>query len=120
MAREWRKRLGRPGRAALSARWANVRLQGKGLLLGLRSALARLMKLGVALAQPVQGRFDPHNSLDAEADLLPFVRAKPLNQACRRSGNGGAGNEVPQVMCDIRSGLTSVSVEAVAAHFGWR
>ena len=28
MAREW-KRLGAPGRAALSARWANVRLQGK-------------------------------------------------------------------------------------------
>ena len=29
----------RPGRAALSARWTNVRLQGKGLLLGLRSPL---------------------------------------------------------------------------------
>jgi hypothetical protein len=39
----------RPGRAALSARWTNVRLQGKGLLLGLRSPLALLMKLDVAL-----------------------------------------------------------------------
>jgi hypothetical protein len=28
MAREW-KRLGAPGRAALSARWTNVRLQGR-------------------------------------------------------------------------------------------
>ena len=79
MARE-SKRVGRPGRAALSARWTNVRLQGKGLLLGLRSPLALLIKLGVALAQPVQSRFDPHHGLDAEADLFPFVRAKPLNQ----------------------------------------
>jgi hypothetical protein len=39
----------RPGRAALSARWTNVRLQDKVLLLGLRSPLALLMKLGVAL-----------------------------------------------------------------------
>jgi hypothetical protein len=38
------------------------------------------MKLGVALAQPVQSRFDPHHGLDAEADLFPFVRAKHLNQ----------------------------------------
>ena len=45
MAREWRH-LGAPGRAALSARWTNVRLQGNSLLLGLRSPLALLMKLG--------------------------------------------------------------------------
>ena len=57
----------RPGRAALSARWTNVRLQGKGLLLGLRSLLVVLMKLRFALAQPVQSRFDPHHGLDAEA-----------------------------------------------------
>jgi hypothetical protein len=41
----------RPGRTALSARWTNVRLQGKGLLLGLGNPLALLMKLGVALAR---------------------------------------------------------------------
>ena len=64
MAREGSASV-RPGRAALSARWTNVRLQGKGLLLGLRSPLALLMKLGVALAQPVQSRFDPHHGLDA-------------------------------------------------------
>ena len=70
----------RPGRAALRAHWTNVRLQVKGLLLGLRSPLALLMKLAVALAQPVQSRFDPHHGLDAKADLFPFVGAKPLNQ----------------------------------------
>ena len=36
MAREW-KRLGAPGKSAMSARWTNVRLQEKGLLLGLWS-----------------------------------------------------------------------------------
>jgi hypothetical protein len=46
MAREW-KRLGAPGKSAMSARWTNVRLQEKGLLLGLRSPLALLMKLRV-------------------------------------------------------------------------
>ena len=79
MAREGSASV-RPGRADLSARWTNVRLQRKGLLLGLRRPLALVMKLGVALAQPVQSRFDPHHGLDAEADLVPFVRAKPLNQ----------------------------------------
>jgi hypothetical protein len=69
----------RPGRAALSARWTNVRLQRKGLLLGLRSPLALVIRLGVALAQPVQSCFDLHHGLDAEADLFPVVRAKPLN-----------------------------------------
>jgi hypothetical protein len=49
MAREW-KRLGALGRAALSARRTNVRLQGTGLLPGLRSPLALVMKLGVVLA----------------------------------------------------------------------
>ena len=91
----------RPGRAALSARWTNVRLQGKGLLLGLRSPLALLMKLGVALAQPVQSRFDPHHGLDAEADLFPFVRAKPLNQLVGALETGELESEVLQVMCDI-------------------
>jgi hypothetical protein len=57
-----------------------VRVGRTCLLLGLRSPLALLMKLGVALAQPVQSRFDPHHGLEAEADLFPFVRAKPLNQ----------------------------------------
>ena len=79
MAREW-KRLGAPGRAALSARWTNVRLQDKVLLLGLRSPLALLIRLGVLLAQLIQSRFDPHHGIDAEADHFPFVRAKPLNQ----------------------------------------
>ena len=67
MAREW-KRLGAPRKSSSpSARWTNVRLQGKGLLLGLREPfLALLMKLGVALAQPVQSRFDPHHGFDAE------------------------------------------------------
>ena len=37
------------------------------------------MKLGVALAQPVQSGFDPHHGLDAEADLFPFVRALSLS-----------------------------------------
>ena len=53
---------------------------GKALLLGLRSPLALLMKLGVALVQLIQSGFDPHHGLDAEADLFPFVRAKHLNQ----------------------------------------
>jgi hypothetical protein len=82
-AQRWRASGGaavRTGRAALSARWTNVRLQGKGLLLGLRSLLVVLRKLRFALAQPVQSRFDPHHGLDAEADLFPFVRAKHLNQ----------------------------------------
>jgi hypothetical protein len=91
----------RPGRAALSARWTNVRLQGKGLLLGLRSPLALLMKLGVALAQPVQSRFDPHHGFDAEADLFPFVRAKPLNQLVGALETAELESEVLQVMCDI-------------------
>ena len=38
------------------------------------------MKLGVALAQPVQSHVDPRHGFEAEADLFPFVRAKPLNQ----------------------------------------
>jgi hypothetical protein len=59
MAREW-GRLGAPGRAALNARWTSVWLQGKGLLLGLRSPLALLIRLGVLLAQLIQSRFDLH------------------------------------------------------------
>ena len=93
----------RPGRAALSARWTNVRLQGKGLLLGLRSPLALLMKLGVALAQPVQSRFDPHHGLDAEADLFPFVRAEPLNQLVGALATAELESEVAQVTCDLRT-----------------
>ena len=93
----------RPGRAALSARWTNVRLQGKGLLLGLRSPLAFLMKLGVALAQPVQSRFDLHHGLDAEADLFPFVCAKPLNQLVGALETAELESEVAQVTCDVRT-----------------
>ena len=93
----------RPGRAALTALWTNVRLQGKGLLLGLRSPLARLMKLAVPLVQPVQSRFDPHHGLDAEADLFPFVHAKPLNQLVRVLATAELKSEVAQVTCDLRT-----------------
>jgi hypothetical protein len=100
MAREW-KRLGAPGRAALECALDERAAPGKGLLLGLRSPLALLKKLGVALAQPVQSRFDPHHGLDAEADLFPFVRAKPLNQLVGALATAELESEVLQVMCDI-------------------
>jgi hypothetical protein len=58
------------------------------------------MRLGVALAQPVQSRFDPHHGLDAEADIFPFVRAKPLNQFVGALETA-VESEVLQVMCDI-------------------
>ena len=74
---------------------------GKGLLPGLWSPLALLLKLGVALVQPVQSRFDPHHGLDAEADVFPFVRAKPLNQLVGALETTELENEVLQVMCDI-------------------
>jgi hypothetical protein len=48
MAREL-KRLGASGKSRSECALDDVRLQGKGLLLGLRSPLALLMKLGVAL-----------------------------------------------------------------------
>jgi hypothetical protein len=100
MAREW-KRLGAPGRAALmrAGRTCGSR---EGLLLGLRSPLALLKKLGVALAQSVQSRFDPHHGLDAEADLFPFVRAKPLNQLVGALATAELVSEVAQVTCDLR------------------
>jgi hypothetical protein len=113
----------RLGRAALSARWTNVRLQGKGLLLGLRSPLAFLMKLGVALAQPVQSRFDPHQGFDAEADLFPFVRAKPLNQLVGALETGELESAVLQVMCDITTRLPLSRLPQVYPRrrlFGWR
>ena len=74
---------------------------GKRLLPGLRSPLALLMKLRVALAQPVQGRFDPHHGFDAEVDIFPFVRAKPLNQLVGALATAELESEVLQVMCDI-------------------
>jgi hypothetical protein len=105
-AQRWRASGGasaRPDRAALSARWTNVRLQGKGLLPGLQSPLALPMKVGVALAEPVQSRSNLHHRLDAEADLFPFVRAKPLNQLVGALATVELESEVPQVMCDITS-----------------
>ena len=102
MARE-RKRLGAPGKSrsecALDERAAPK--DGKGLLPGLWSSLALVMKLAVALAQPVQSRFDPHHGLDAEADLFPFVRAKPLNQLVGALETAELESEVLQAMCDI-------------------
>ena len=59
------------------------------------------MKLRVALAQPVQSRFDPHHGFDAEVDIFPFVRAKPLNQLIGALETGERESEVLQVMCDI-------------------
>ena len=79
MAREW-KRLGAPGRSRSACALDERAAPSEGSLLGLRSPLALLMKLAVALAQPVQSRFDPHHGLDAKADLFPFVGAKPLNK----------------------------------------
>jgi hypothetical protein len=61
------------------------------------------MRLGVALVQPVQSRFDLHHGLDAESDLFPFVRAKPLNQLVGALATVELESEVPQVMCDITS-----------------
>jgi hypothetical protein len=74
MAREW-KRLGAPGKSRSECALDERAAPREGSFARLRSPLALLMKLGVALAQPVQSRFDPHHGLDAEADLFPFVRA---------------------------------------------
>jgi hypothetical protein len=74
---------------------------GKALLLGLRSPLALLMKLGVALVQLIQSGFDPHHGLDAEADLFPFVWAKPLNQLVSALATAELESEVLQAMYDI-------------------
>jgi hypothetical protein len=38
---------------------------------------------------------------DAEADLFPFVRAKPLNQLVGGLETAELESEVLQVMCDI-------------------
>ena len=100
MAREW-KRLGAPGKSRSECALDERAAPGKGLLLGLRSPLALLMKLGVALAQPVQSRFDPHHGIDAEADHFPFVRAKPLNQLVGALETAELESEILQVMCDI-------------------
>jgi hypothetical protein len=62
--------------------------------------MALLMKLGVAQARPVQSRFDPHHGFDAEADLFPFVRAKPLNQLVGALETTELESEVLQVVCD--------------------
>ena len=102
MAREW-KRLGAPGKSRSECALDERAAPGKGLLLGLRSPLAFLMKLGVALAQPVQSRFDPHHGFDAEADLFPFVRAKPLNQLVGALATAELVSEVAQVTCDLRT-----------------
>ena len=59
------------------------------------------MKLGVALAQPVQSRFDPHHGLDAEADLFPFVRAKPLNQLVGALATAELETRSPKSCADI-------------------
>ena len=76
---------------------------GKDLLPGIRSPLALLMKLGVALAQPVQSGSPPHHGLDAEADLFPFVRAKLLNQLVGALATAELESEVAQVTCDLRT-----------------
>ena len=59
------------------------------------------MKLRVALAQPVQSRFDPHHGFDAEVDISSFVQAKPLNQPIGAPETGELESEVLQVVCDI-------------------
>ena len=61
------------------------------------------MRLGVLLAQPIQSRFDPHHGLDAEADLFPFVRAKPLNPLVGALATAELVSEVAQVTCDLRT-----------------
>ena len=61
------------------------------------------MTLGVALAQPIQSRFDPHHGLDAEADIFPFVRAEPLNQLVGALATAELKSEVAQVTCDLRT-----------------
>jgi DDE family transposase len=81
------------------------------------------MKLGVALAHPVQSRFDPHHGLDAEADLFPFVRAKPLNQLVGALETAELESEVLQVMGDIttRCPLSRLpQVYPPQRLFGWR
>ena len=75
MAREWR-RLGAPGKSALSARGTNVRLHGKGLLLGLRSPLALPMKLGVALARTCGAGASP-NGPDTAGPYIPMSGRRP-------------------------------------------
>ena len=64
MAREW-KPLGAPGKSRSECALGERAAPGKDLLLGLRSPLALLMKLGVALAQPVQSHSNQHHGLDA-------------------------------------------------------
>ena len=100
MAREW-KRLGAPGRSRSACALDERAAPSEGSLLGLRSPLALLMKLAVALAQPVQSRFDPHHGLDAKADLFPFVGAKPLNKLVGALEKRRSGKRGPSVMCDI-------------------
>jgi hypothetical protein len=100
MAREW-KRLGAPGKSRSACALDERAAPSEGSLLGLRSPLALLMKLAVALAQPVQSRFDPHHGLDAKADLFPFVGAKPLNKLVGALETAELESEVLQVMCDI-------------------
>ena len=103
MAREW-KRLGASGKSCSGVRVGRTcGSKGRVFMLGLRSSLALLMKLRVALAQPVQGRFDPHHGLDAEADLFPFVRAKPLNQLVGALETAELESDVAQVTCDHRT-----------------
>ena len=105
MAREW-KRLGAPGKSRSECA-LDERAASKGRVFWSRP-LALLMKLGVALAQPVQSRFDPHHGFDAEADLFSFVRAEPLNQLVGAVETGELESEVLQVMCDITDPLTSL------------
>ena len=66
MAREW-KRLGAPGRSALSARRTSAPREGS---FQPRSPQTLVLKLGVALAQPVQRRLDPRNGLIEAASSL--------------------------------------------------
>ena len=102
MAREW-KRLGAPGKSrsecALDERAAPR--TGRVFCSAYGARWRLLIKLGVALAQPVQSRFDPHHGLDAEANLFPFVRVKPLNQLVGALETVELESEVLQAMCDI-------------------
>jgi hypothetical protein len=54
----------------------NVRLQGKGLLLGLRSPLALLMKLRVALAQPVRAA----RTVEVVLNCANFIRLASVSE----------------------------------------
>ena len=102
MAREW-KRLGAPGKSRSECALDERAAPREGSCARPTEPAGAPYEVGRCAGQPVQSRFDPHHGFDAEADLFPFVRAKPLNQLVGALATVELESEVPQVMCDITS-----------------